>query len=60
MNNEKTAQQEVEGVDQDKSPENSTPAAGPHAQPGLTDDSKTPGAGTLPEADERSVDPGAG
>ncbi|WP_168192893.1 hypothetical protein [Undibacter mobilis] len=25
------------------------PAAGPHAKPELTDDSKTPGAGTLPE-----------
>jgi hypothetical protein len=25
-----------------------TPAAGPHGKPELTDDSKTPGAGTLP------------
>jgi len=25
-----------------------TPAAGPHAKPELTDNSKTPGAGTLP------------
>jgi hypothetical protein len=60
MSDEKKAQQSVEGVDQDRSPETSTPAAGPHAQPGLTDDSKTPGAGALPDADEKSVDPGAG
>lgn len=34
--------------------------AGPHAQKDLTDKSKTPGAGTLPEPKAGDVDPGAG
>ncbi|KQT53316.1 hypothetical protein ASG43_18430 [Aureimonas sp. Leaf454] len=29
------------------------PAAGPHAKPELTDDSRTPGAGTLPDTDSQ-------
>jgi hypothetical protein len=36
------------------------PAAGPHAKDHLTDDSKTPGAGSLPENHEDSVNPGSG
>jgi len=34
--------------------------AGPHSAPDLTDRSKTPGAGALPEATVGEVDPGAG
>lgn len=37
-----------------------TPPAGPHDQDRLTDRSKTPGAGALPDEDEASVNPGAG
>jgi hypothetical protein len=38
------------------------PAAGPHADPDLTDRLKTPGAGSMPEvgSDNQEVDPGAG
>jgi hypothetical protein len=31
------------------------PAAGPHADPGLTNHEATPGAGTLPEAGDRDA-----
>jgi hypothetical protein len=31
------------------------PAAGPHADPDLTNDNATPGAGTLPEAGDRDA-----
>jgi hypothetical protein len=31
------------------------PAAGPHADPALTNDKATPGAGTLPEAGDRDA-----
>ena len=34
--------------------------AGPHAREELTDKDKTPGAGTLSEANEGKIDPGAG
>ena len=34
--------------------------AGPHSAPALTDRSKTPGTGALPEATLGDVDPGAG
>jgi hypothetical protein len=36
------------------------PAAGPHAKEHLTDKSKTPGAGSLPDKNEDSVSPGSG
>jgi hypothetical protein len=35
------------------------PPAGPHARPDLTDETKTPGAGTLPD-DDPSVDGATG
>lgn len=35
------------------------PAAGPHAKPHLTDEEKTPGAGTLPDVGEDGVGDGA-
>ncbi|KQT57469.1 MULTISPECIES: hypothetical protein [unclassified Aureimonas] len=31
------------------------PAAGPHANPALTDKERTPGAGTLPDPDQDDV-----
>ena len=37
-----------------------SPPAGPHAKKELTDNSKTPGSGALPDSDEESVEPGAG
>jgi hypothetical protein len=37
-----------------------SPPAGPHAKKELTDNSKTPGSGALPDSDEDSVEPGAG
>lgn len=38
------------------------PPAGPHGRDELTEEDKTPGAGSLPDADnrDREVDPGAG
>ena len=41
-------------------PDADHPPAGPHAKPELTDDSKTPGAGTLPSSDDPKVDTGTG
>ncbi|WP_170149647.1 hypothetical protein [Rhodoplanes roseus] len=32
------------------------PPAGPHADPDLTDSSKTPGTGVLPDADEAATE----
>lgn len=36
------------------------PAAGPHAKPKLTNDSATPGAGSLPRPDGNEVDTSTG
>jgi hypothetical protein len=36
------------------------PAAGPHAKEHLVDESKTPGAGSLPDKDDDSISPGSG
>lgn len=58
---DKKARKEVEAQTKKKpadSPER--PPAGPRAKEHLIDEAKTPGAGTLPEADEESVDPGSG
>ena len=38
------------GAKDSKSKAQDLPAAGPHADPALTNDTATPGAGTLPEA----------
>lgn len=61
-NDDKKAQKAIEAQPKKKKTANSRdhPAAGPHAKEHLTDESKTPGAGTLPKADEGSVDPGSG
>ncbi|MBB5551031.1 hypothetical protein [Rhizobium lentis] len=44
----------------DPSNRNKIPPVGPHARDDLTDRSKTPGAGSLPEKDEESITPGSG
>jgi len=36
------------------------PPAGPHAKPSLTDNEKTPGAGSLPDGHGKDVTPGSG
>ncbi|MGF9564565.1 hypothetical protein [Neorhizobium sp. JUb45] len=43
-----------------KAPESDTPPAGPHAKAHLTDKSKTPGTGSLPDNDDDSTTPGSG
>jgi hypothetical protein len=50
------------GVRTNRDPPNrkEIPPAGPHARDELTDRSKTPGAGSLPEKDEESITPGSG
>ena len=58
---DKKAQQAIEAQTK-RNPASSAehPPAGPHAEKHLIDETKTAGAGTLPEAGEESVDPGAG
>ena len=61
MDKDKNAQRAIEETG--KKPANSQndiPAAGPHAQDHLTDETKTPGTGSLTEKDEDSVSPGSG
>jgi len=50
---------DVSGIKMAETPPPESPA-GPHAREELTDNDKTPGAGTLPEPREGEVDPGAG
>lgn len=52
MSDEKRKPEEKAGQD--------LPAAGPHDKKSLQDNSKTPGAGTLPDDKEQDVNPGAG
>ncbi|WP_313903884.1 hypothetical protein [Rhizobium leguminosarum] len=49
---EETRKKPVDGQDQ--------PAAGPHDKEHLQDESKTPGAGALPDKGDESVSPGSG
>jgi hypothetical protein len=37
-------------------PNENMPPAGPHAKPELTDNSKTPGSGVTPKADEEETE----
>ncbi|SCB58741.1 hypothetical protein GA0061105_105210 [Rhizobium aethiopicum] len=60
MNDDEKARADVEGTDRKTSDARKNPPAGPHAKDHLTDQSKTPGAGSLPEADEKSTMPGSG
>ncbi|MBN9029634.1 MAG: hypothetical protein BGO05_29855 [Rhizobiales bacterium 63-7] len=57
---DKQAQKAVEKTRDAPAGAKPPPPAGPHAKERLTDESKTPGAGTLPDAKEKSVNPGAG
>jgi hypothetical protein len=60
MTDNTNARDAVEDSGNDKARAAENPAAGPHAKKELTDDSKTPGSGALPNSDEESVEPGAG
>ena len=57
MTVDKDAQNEIEHVVPEK--ESTGPAAGPHAKDRLTDYSKTPGTGALPDDQGRDVDVGS-
>ncbi len=59
-NEDKSAQKAVEQTGEADVAAKRRPPAGPHAKERLTDPSKTPGAGTLPDVREESVNPGAG
>jgi hypothetical protein len=64
MNKDTKAQQEIEETDKKPvaKPANGQdhPPAGPHDKAHLQDESKTPGAGSLPDKDDESVSPGSG
>lgn len=60
MDKDKKAQREIEETDRKPAKPQDHPAAGPHAQDHLTDETKTPGTGSLPEKDDASVSPGSG
>jgi hypothetical protein len=60
MNKDKKAQQAIEDTKRQPVRTRDLPAAGPHAKDQLTDESKTPGAGSLPDKDDESVSPGSG
>ncbi|XKM42969.1 hypothetical protein A4U53_034700 (plasmid) [Rhizobium ruizarguesonis] len=59
MDEDKKAQAAIEETDKKLDQVQKSPQAGPHAQDHLTDKSKTPGAGSLPERDEEAVIPGS-
>lgn len=60
MNKDTKAQRAIEETAKTRAPVEDHPAAGPHAKDHLTDESKTPGAGSLPAKEEDSVSPGSG
>jgi hypothetical protein len=61
MGEDRQAREAVEqGSVLDKPSQGELPTAGPHAKKVLTDESKTPGSGALPENDDRTVIPGSG
>lgn len=60
MKKDVKARDAVEGKDNKSAPESDNPPAGPHAKSHLTDKSKTPGAGSLPEDNAEDVNPGSG
>lgn len=60
MNDNEKARADVEETDRKPAETGKNPPAGPHAKDHLIDQSKTPGAGSLPEKDEQSVNPGSG
>lgn len=60
MNKDQKARHAIEETGKQPTVESDIPAAGPHAESHLTDKSKTPGAGVLPDQGEESVSPGSG
>jgi hypothetical protein len=60
MDDNKNAQEAIEETGKKAPAKSDSPAAGPHAKPELMDESKTPGTGSLPDADDDSVSPGGG
>ncbi len=60
MSKDTKARHAVEERDVKTSTPTDIPAAGPHAKSHLTDKSKTPGAGSLPDDGEDDVSPGSG
>ncbi|MBY2934472.1 hypothetical protein [Rhizobium leguminosarum] len=59
MDKDTKAQQAIEETGK-KPVEQDQPAAGPHDKEHLQDESKTPGAGALPDKCDESVSPGSG
>lgn len=57
---DKNAREAIEEKDTKKEATSENPPAGPHAKKHLTDNSKTPGAGSLPDAQDDEVNPGSG
>ncbi len=60
MNKDTKAQQEIEEMNKKPVEGQPHPPAGPHDKAHLQDESKTPGAGSLPDKVEESVSPGSG
>ncbi|MBX4867265.1 MULTISPECIES: hypothetical protein [Rhizobium] len=60
MKDNKSAQTQLGGNEKQPAKVKEYPPAGPHAKKDLIDETKTPGAGSLPDEDERSVTPGSG
>ncbi len=62
LNDDTRAQQAIEETEKGKVPVDGQelPTSGPHAAKRLTDESKTPGTGALPDREDESVSPGGG
>ncbi|MGO4624406.1 hypothetical protein AB4Z34_30680 [Ensifer sp. 2YAB10] len=60
MSKDKKAQEAIEETGKESAGGEHLPTAGPHAKDRLTDKSKTPGTGSLPDNDDESVVPGSG
>jgi len=60
MNKDTKAQQEIEETNKKPVEGRGHPPAGPHDKAHLQDESKTPGAGSLPDKGDDSVSPGSG
>ncbi len=60
MNKDTEARQEIEETGKKPVDGQDHPPAGQHGKERLQDESKTPGAGTLPDKEDESVSPGSG
>lgn len=58
MNRDTKAQRAIEETDKKPVDSQDHPSDGPHAKKHLTEESKTPGAGALPDREAESVSPG--